>query len=330
MSTNNEYEKNVYDIGIKAELQTATQRFTLTDSIGTLSPNTSLNPSVQSARVKLAPRQSTDFIVNHEVKELGQHILVCSVHYTCENERKYFRKFFKFQVMNPLGVKTKVLTQPNGAILMEVQISNTAHCTLTLDRFKFEPSELYKFTDLNSIFKSSFILNVGDTRQYLYLLEAAIYGDLIAQSTPSLGKLDIGWKTNMGQSGRLQTATLSRKVGIQDQFEIKVTKIPTRISVEEPFQIECLIYNYGDMGRVTLSGVKSKMGSVLLSGYGDKNIGNIPSANSGHVNLTFFPLYAGLHRISGLRISDAISGCVIDIDHLIDVFVYDMEHPSIA
>lgn len=216
---------------------------------------------------------------------------------------------------------------------MEVQISNNAHCVLTLDNLKFDASELLAITDLNRVqskfvFGDQLTLYVGDTRQYLYLLQAAVIDDLIAFSTSSLGKLDIGWKTNMGQSGRLQTAALSRKVNHQDQFDIKVIRIPPRISVEVPFQLECQIFNYGDTGRISISGIKSKMGSVLLSGSGEIKLGSILSSKSCTVILAFFPLYSGLHRISGLRLSDAISGCVQDIDHLTDVFVLDLESNS--
>jgi hypothetical protein len=42
------------------------------------------------------------------VKELGTHILVCEVFYDSPARGKLnFRKFFKFQVMKPLDVKTK-------------------------------------------------------------------------------------------------------------------------------------------------------------------------------------------------------------------------------
>ena len=38
-------------------------------------------------------------VINHEVKELGTHILVCEVTYcNAAGEKLNFRKFFKFQV----------------------------------------------------------------------------------------------------------------------------------------------------------------------------------------------------------------------------------------
>ena len=51
---------------------------------------------------------SIDNVLSHEVKELGTHILVCEVSYSAPGKSKLnFRKFFKFNVMKPLDVKTK-------------------------------------------------------------------------------------------------------------------------------------------------------------------------------------------------------------------------------
>ncbi|KAL0321214.1 UNVERIFIED_CONTAM: putative trafficking protein particle complex subunit [Sesamum radiatum] len=50
-----------------------------------------------------------DFIVEHDVKELGAHTLVCTALYSDgDSERKYLPQFFKFIVSNPLSVRTKV------------------------------------------------------------------------------------------------------------------------------------------------------------------------------------------------------------------------------
>lgn len=53
-----------------------------------------------------------DFIVEHDVKELGPHTLVCTALYNDgDGERKYLPQFFKFVVANPLSVRTKVIFQ---------------------------------------------------------------------------------------------------------------------------------------------------------------------------------------------------------------------------
>lgn len=116
----------------QAELQTASQRVTLSDSSPTPVP--------------VAPGESHDSVISHEVKELGKHTcvtpppycfcndavpmlaeqrlhtcvwckhdffmvhrLICTVTYTNQDgDKLFFRKSFKFMISNPLAVKTKV------------------------------------------------------------------------------------------------------------------------------------------------------------------------------------------------------------------------------
>ncbi|KAK8292898.1 hypothetical protein V6Z12_D06G152100 [Gossypium hirsutum] len=102
ISINNNSNFEVRDIIIKAEIQTERQRILLLD--------TSKSP-VESVRAG----GRYDFIVEHDVKELGAHTLVCTALYNDnDGERKYLPQFFKFVVANPLSVRTKVRTVKVG------------------------------------------------------------------------------------------------------------------------------------------------------------------------------------------------------------------------
>ena len=80
----------------QAELQTDRQKVVLFDSSAT--PILSLSPGARH-----------DFIVAHDVKEVGPHTLACStVYITAAGERKYYPQYFKFASHNPLSVRTKV------------------------------------------------------------------------------------------------------------------------------------------------------------------------------------------------------------------------------
>lgn len=57
----------------------------------------------------MGPGFRHEFMVQHDIKELGMHTLVCSTVYTAaDGERRYFPENFKFSSTNPLYVKTKV------------------------------------------------------------------------------------------------------------------------------------------------------------------------------------------------------------------------------
>ena len=81
---------------LQAELQTDRQKVALFDSSAT-------------PILSLAPGARHDFIVAHDVKEVGPHTLACStVYITAAGERKYYPQYFKFASHNPLSVRTKV------------------------------------------------------------------------------------------------------------------------------------------------------------------------------------------------------------------------------
>ena len=100
---------------LKCDLQTATQRLCefLTYRLMKLLIDFNVFyrlPLLQSPQQgsQVHSGGSIDNVLSHEVKELGTHILVCEVSYSAPGKSKLnFRKFFKFNVMKPLDVKTK-------------------------------------------------------------------------------------------------------------------------------------------------------------------------------------------------------------------------------
>lgn len=67
-----------------------------------------------------------------------------------------------------------------------------------------------------------------DTRQYLYCLkpkpEFAEKAGVIKGVTV-IGKLDIVWKTNLGERGRLQTSQLQRMVRSKHQVPLQSSRL---------------------------------------------------------------------------------------------------------
>lgn len=108
-----------------------------------------------------------------------------------------------------------------------------------------------------------------DTRQYLYCLKPKPeYAEKagVIKGVTVIGKLDIVWKTNLGERGRLQTSQLQRMVppptplrrrlvcpvsapvsltqapGYGD-IRLSLEVIPDTVDLEEPFDIVCKITN---------------------------------------------------------------------------------------
>ena len=87
---------------------------------------------------------SIDQVLSHEVKELGTHILVCEVSYSAPGKSKMnFRKFFKFNVMKPLDVKTKfynaevsikdILISKSVASIYPVYLQGVSHWNVSFE-----------------------------------------------------------------------------------------------------------------------------------------------------------------------------------------------------
>ena len=328
-----------HQVNVKVELQTSSQRFNLSET-------------------KYEQLDTTISVtVSHEIKELGVHILVCTVQYlTDDGRRRHFRKFYKFQVSNPLAVKTKVNNMIDGRVFLEAQLQNVSAGPMFLERMKFDPSEHFDFQDLNKIisrsdnddiddnndnenenddreqqknqlvFGNNFI-HPQDVRQYLYMLiPKDPQNDRIARTTNALGKLDIVWRSSMGDLGRLQTSQLTRKAPLLDDVEVQPFWLkkgePADVILETPFQLGIRIRNHSSQHmKLVLSAVKTKMGSVLLSGLSTRNLGELAANRSTETQLEFFPLTPGLQRIGGLRVVDLLTGYTKDIDHLCDMFV---------
>ena len=103
------------NVGLKVEVQTQLQRETLSDS-----------SKAESSIARFAPQQTLDRIIAYELRDVGIHILICSALYSdAYGEKKYFRKFFKFQVQNPLSMKSKTHALDGlGQLLVETQMHN--------------------------------------------------------------------------------------------------------------------------------------------------------------------------------------------------------------
>jgi len=138
----------------------------------------------------------------------------------------------------------------------------------------------------------------------------------------AIGKIDIIWKTNMGERGRLQTSQLPRKVPHYGEIEVDVVWTPEILHVEEPFELVVRVTNHSNNTMsLRLFYVKSKMAYISFVGSSAMLIGELLPGQEKTVRLKLFPLAPGLQKIGGIGLNDSISGKVFDIENLTEVFV---------
>ncbi|GJE86793.1 DUF974-domain-containing protein [Phanerochaete sordida] len=238
LAVNNEASVDIEGVILRVEMQTATTKQVLVEYGG---PD-----------YRLAPGDAMENVVHHEIKELGQHVLACTVSYHLppghrpvhpageghDPSVQSFRKFYKFAVTNPLSVKTKVhvprapsallSTSEREKVFLEVHIQNLTPDAMWLQRLRFEPVEGWNVQDVNkslssetkgdeTIFQdSTAMMQPQDTRQYVYILSPKELSPFPVNHAPGsiipLGRLDISWRSAFGEPGRLLTSMLSRRI----------------------------------------------------------------------------------------------------------------------
>uniref|UniRef100_A0A673HFD1 Trafficking protein particle complex subunit 13-like n=1 Tax=Sinocyclocheilus rhinocerous TaxID=307959 RepID=A0A673HFD1_9TELE len=304
ISVHNDSNQVVKDILVKADLQTSSQRLNLSAS--------------NSAVSELKPECCIDDVIHHEVKEIGTHILVCAVSYTTQTgEKLYFRKFFKFQT---------------DEVFLEAQIQNITTSPMFMEKVSLEPSMMYNVTELNNVSSSSesestfggmSYLQPLDTRQYLYCLkpkpEFAEKAGVIKGVTV-IGKLDIVWKTNLGERGRLQTSQLQRMAPGYGDVRLSLELIPDTVSLEEPFDITCKITNCSER-TMDLVLEMCNTRSVHWCGVSGRQLGKLTPNASLAIPLKLLSSVQGLQSISGLRLTDTFLKRTYEYDDIAQVCV---------
>ncbi|KAL7294196.1 hypothetical protein TKK_0012216 [Trichogramma kaykai] len=310
--------QTVKDVTVKADLQTSTQTIPLSGH--------------NSQTKELIPNRTIDEVIHHEVKETGTHILVCEVTYTpviSGGQPLSFRKFFKFQVVKPLDVKTKFYNAENGEVYLEAQIQNLTAGPICLEKVALESSHLFKVSTLNvneeneSIYGKVNLLDATHSRQYLYCLkpEPSLAKDpKLMHNATNIGKLDIVWRSNLGERGRLQTSQLQRMAPDYGDLRVTVKNLPSKVYLEEPIHFTAHVLNTSGRQVDLFLSLQSNT-AVAWSGIGDKNLGSLKSGEFLDIPLCIFPLESGLVAISGLKLTDTSLKRVYDYDDLAQIFV---------
>jgi len=301
---------------IRAEIQTGTKRVPLLDG----KPETVL--------AQFESNQQVDYIVSHELKEAGVHIMICSGSYLdASGEEKKVRQYFKFQVQKPLSVTTKLHFLQNS-IFLENQIQNTTRAPLFLDTVKFEPTSHYTRIDLNDLTTSrdddpskqqhkevplrgaETFLKPGDVRQFLYqLVPQRGFINPADKKMEDLGRLEMAWKSAFGEPGRLHSMVNMQqwKLPPTDDVHITVAKVPSKVYLESPFTLELRVINVkAELVSLLVETNLDPSGAISIFGVTESEATVLPLGAEATVRIDLIALTAGLRTISAHQI------CLLD------------------
>lgn len=312
----------VKNVTVKADLQTSTQMLSLCGN----------NREMKD----LAPDNTVDDVIHHEVKEIGTHILVCEVTYTLANlgsTPQSFRKYFKFQVIKPLDVKTKFYNAESDEVYLEAQIQNLTAGPICLEKVSLESSHLFSVSTLNtnekgkSIYGSVNILDTDCSRQYLYCLKpqlSLLKDPKMMHNATNIGKLDIVWRSNLGERGRLQTSQLQRMAPEYGDIRVTMKNIPLTVYLEQSMNFNCHIINTSERSMDLMLSLESS-NSIAWCGISNTMIGTLKPGVSKDIPLCLIALCSGIVTISGLKLTDTFLKRVYDYDDLAQIFVSQMD-----
>nr|XP_002129801.2 trafficking protein particle complex subunit 13 [Ciona intestinalis]XP_026690326.1 trafficking protein particle complex subunit 13 [Ciona intestinalis]XP_026690327.1 trafficking protein particle complex subunit 13 [Ciona intestinalis] len=314
LSVNNESGTDVLNVSLMADLQTGSQRITLSN---------------KTPKESLKPGNSLDEVINHEVKELGTHILVCTVSYSRrDGEPKNFRKFFKFQVLKPLDVKTKFYNIECDQVYLETQIQNITPNPICMEKVNLDPAALYTAQSLNTIssnhgeFSCQSYMKPSEVRQYLYWLKLkpSCAKKAFTEAAGVIGKLDIVWKSSLGERGRLQTSQLQRAILGQRDILVQVNQVPENLKVLQPFEISCKVTNYSEHAKQLMVQYENRTNLLWqnVSGY---TLNKLPAKESCFITMSLLPTSVGIQSVSGMKVIDMELNRTYDFDDIHQVLV---------
>lgn len=315
----------VQGISVSAELQS--------DKAKILLP---INESKQMPYT-LHPHETLDDVIHHEVREIGVHILVCEVHYkTPAGLDESFRKFFKFHVLKPLDVQTKFYNAETDEVYLEVQIQNITAGPICLETVDLQCTDKYTMTSLNtlsngeSVFKSKNMLQPQNACQFLYCIKPmpALIGNVKQlKLEKNIGKLDILWRSNLGERGRLQTSQLERSPIDYGDIRLTVIEAKNVVRIGDLFDFTCRITNTSErpMDLHLKLIAKSQPGSDY-TGTTDFSLGSIEVEHSKDIRLSVNPVKIGLISITQLQLTDVFLKRTYEFEDIVQVLVVDKDY----
>ncbi|CAL8093788.1 unnamed protein product [Orchesella dallaii] len=327
----NESPVPVTNAVVKIELQTSTQKFILAD-------NRSL-PLMKTG-------DTIDIVMHHEVKEMGKHMLICTITYTIPSstavpaEPITIERFFKFQVKKPLDVKTKLYNSESDEVFLEAQVQNITASSICLEKVDLEPSLAFTCVSMNKLSDTELItrkrfgiavtnvpkldipnvmLDTDCSYQFLYRLTPRSEQ---ARLSTNIGKLDIVWRSSMGERGRLQTSQLQRQPPVLNDLRLVVDKVPDASIVDSPFEACCKLSNLTPDREMDLQlELDPTTDGYCWLGVTKSKIGLLGPNQKFSLSLNIFPIRTGIINISGIKITDLKKGEKFTFNDVVQVYV---------
>lgn len=235
---NSSLEMPVRGLSMVAQLQTPSRRILLPTALDRNNSNNNNNNNGSS--LEIAPGEGVDAIISRRLEEAGQHILRVEVSYS-SNGDKTLRKFYRFNVTNPLQVTESVTRSGDATCLVSITVENimekqgATDGAVAVTSIGFDATDGLAAKQINIIdeetesdesnpiqhdimkrqsavklYDSSVILQPGDSYQYLFSVKAESESAVLRGIAfgDELGKAYVVFTKTMGETGRLYSSSV--------------------------------------------------------------------------------------------------------------------------
>ncbi|BDA44945.1 Trafficking protein particle complex subunit 13 [Coccomyxa sp. Obi] len=324
ISVGNYSNATVEDVVIKAELQSTRQKVTLYETATPL-PH-------------LAPGERHEFIIKHDIKEISSYTLICSTSYTDKGETAYQPQYFKFVAQNPLSVRTKIRSLTRQTFL-EACVENFTSKPLVLAYVRLDAAPNIAVVPASSAWSegnpsddpqsslpeqypdSLEVVDAGGSKNFLYALHPDQSTALSAEGggillSGSLGKLEIRWRGNLGQLGRLQTQQIMANAANAKDVELLVMSLPQVVHLESPFMATLLVKSNVDSVVEALAlRISEQPGTngLAVEDMSAAFVSRLDGYGSSTVSITLLPLQEGLQKVQAIELVSQADDRVLDM-----------------
>uniref|UniRef100_A0A8D8T208 Trafficking protein particle complex subunit 13 n=3 Tax=Cacopsylla melanoneura TaxID=428564 RepID=A0A8D8T208_9HEMI len=292
---NNKSQQVIQNVTLKVELQTnKLERMPL------------CVPGKDVQTKTLEPKDTLDFVIQHEVKDIDTHRLICEVNYIAiingVSTPLTLQEYFVFNVLKPLDLKTKFYTAEetmSDEVYIEAQVQNITCGPVSLENVSLEASPEFKVTVLNctddgeSVFGQINSLPQNASRQYLYSLAPNPIQPKTNTASTSLGNLNFVWRSEMGEKGRLRTSELHKPTTEVPDLRLCVQELPNLVYIDEPFQFKIKLTNTS-LKPMELSLFLENLSNMSWIGVSGRKFGTLESKSEIILPLCLVPLVTGL------------------------------------
>jgi hypothetical protein len=292
----NEAVSAVKNVMMKTEIHTENEEILLQSNIDKdrSEQKASLETMNQPMGIFMQSSEVKSWKITYEMKEVGIHTLICQIDYvTMKEEQRSVKKFFKFKVINPLAVKTRIVEHKDQHMTyLEAQLVNTSKETLQFDRIELQSVAGY---ECSIVGKKEYILKSDEIAQVLFKVRSKESWTKMKENT--IGHLDLYWKTMAGDREHLQTLALQRKKFlIKGDIEISLQNTEAWLHVNMHTRIQITLKNVTTTEhRWTLRvQEKDKQGSIAVLGILDHDLPILRPGESTDISVEVIALQPGL------------------------------------